>query len=500
VRALARRANRVNRSDGGGRSPPCARFSWINRRWFPFLLFLSLGGVIVLAVIAVAFSLRSAPENPAGSFEQSPQPSDLANLSLPLKPARPTFEMPEQASETQQHVAQLRDKSFEVAERLVDAFPDCPESHHVLGTVHQRYRNETGAVQLWERCLQLDPEFADAYYSLGRLAFTKGDYATAEPHLRHAMELDPRSATIPLQLAETLMPLGQFADAAAVLETFVRYHPDSAEGWVRLGQAYQQAGDAQNAKRCHLQAIERDPEQLDAYYGAGLALQKLGETQQAAQYLEKFRTFKSQQPRMAPELSPERGDLLRMEITLTNTYMLAGEIHGRHGDAAGTQRNWRAAADFDPEHRESRFRLAELYHHMGRYDEALRCCREYCELEPDDPVAWLSLGVLGVRSRQLQEAEAALRRAIELAPGQAKAYAVLAQIRMMPDRDPEEAVSLARKAVQLAPSAEHFYILGTARWHAGDTAAAREDLAQAIKLEPGNREYREAYAHLLQEP
>lgn len=470
----------------------------MRRRWCPFLLFLPLAGVIVVLAITVAFSLRSALEDPAGLPGQLSQPSGLAGV--PLKPSRPEFEMPEQASETQRRVAQLRDKSFEVAERLVDAFPDCPEAHHVLGTVHQRYRNETGAIQLWERCLQLDPKFADAYYSLGRLAFTKGDYATAEPQLRQAMELDPRSATIPLQLAETLMPLGQFTDAAAVLETFVRHHPNSAEGWVRLGQAYQQAGDARNAKRCHLQAIERDPEQLDAYYGAGLALQKLGETGPASEYFEEFRRLESQRPRMSDERTPQRGDQLRMEITLTNTYMLAGEIHGRHGDAAGTERNWRAAAEFDPEHRESRFRLAELYHHMGRYDEALRFCREYCELAPDDPVAWLSLGVLSVRSRQLQEAEAALRRAIELAPEQAKAYAVLAQIRMLPDRDPEEAVSLARTAVQLAPTAEHYYILGTARWHAGDTAAAREDLAQAIKREPGNREYREAYAHLLQEP
>lgn len=472
----------------------------MRRRWCPVLFLLPLAGAIVVLVVTATQSLWSPPEDAADSMGPNSPSSVLTGLSQPLKPARPAFEIPEQASETQHRVAQLRDKSFEVAERLVDAFPTCAEAHHVLGTVHQRYRNETGAIQLWERCLQLDPKFADAYYSLGRLAFTQGDYATAEPQLRRAMELDPRSATIPLQLAETLMPLGQFTDAAAVLETFVRHHPNSAEGWVRLGQAYQQAGDARNAKRCHLQAIERDPEQLDAYYGAGLALQKLGETQQAAEYLEKFRTFRSQQPRMAPELSPERGDLLRMEITLTNTYMLAGEIHGRHGDAAGMERNWRAAAEFDAEHRESRFRLAELYHHVGRYEQALRFFREYCELEPDNSGAWLSLGVLAVRSRQYQEAEAALRRAIELAPQQPKAYAVLAQIRMLPDRDPEEAVALARRAVELAPSAEHFYILGTARWHAGQTAAAREDLAQAIKLDPGNREYREAYAHLLQKP
>jgi Flp pilus assembly protein TadD len=430
VRALPRKASHVNRSDGG-RSPPRAGF---------FSTRVAVRAVLLLAAFAgtvgvVLYLLPSFPGRVLPYGEGLRQPASVGP-SGPLKPARPVFEIPDEPSETQRRVAELRDKSFEVAERLVDAFPDCPEAHHVLGTVHQRHRNEAGAVQLWEKCLQLNPRFADAHYSLGRLAFTKGDYATAETHLRRAMELDPRSAVIPLQLGETLMPRGQFAEAVEVLETFVSYHPDSAEGWVRLGQAYQQAGDAQNAKRCHRKAIDLDPGQLDAYYGAGLALQKLGETDQAAKYLEQFRKFKSQQSHVATELSPERGDQLRMEITLTNTYMLAGEVHARKNDAAGTERNWRAAAAFDPEHRESRFRLVELYHHVGRYGEAWRFCQEYCRLEPDDPVAWLTLGVLGVRSRRLDEAETALRRAIELGPDQAKPHAVLAQIRMLPDRDP----------------------------------------------------------------
>jgi tetratricopeptide (TPR) repeat protein len=425
---------------------------------------------------------------------------DLAASRQPWKPARPVFDLPDEPSETQRVVAQLRDRSFDVAERLVDAFPDSPEAHHALGTVHQRHRNEAGAVQLWERCLELDPRFADAHYSLGRLAFTKGDYPAAEMHLRRAMELDPRSATIPLQLAETLMPIGKFADAATVLETFVAHHAESAEGWVRLGQAYQQAGDAENAKRCHLQAIALDPQQLDAYYGAGLALQKLGEAEQAARYLEQFRSLESQRPRISDDTAPERGDQLRMEITLTNTLMMAGEVHARHGDLAGTEERWKEAAEFDPEHRESRFRLAEFYHHVGRYGDALQFCREYCDLEPEDPVGWLSLGVLAVRSRRLDEAEAALRRTIQLAPQQARAYAVLSQLQMLPGRDPQEAVSLAHTATELEPSAEHYYIRATARWHAGDVAAAREDLARSIELDPGNPEYRQAYVHLREKP
>lgn len=464
-----------------------------------------VGGALILlvgaaAIAVVAFGPLERGERAAGEAELvERREAREEEEAPPVKPPRPVFEL-DNPTPSQRRVAELREQSFEVAERLVDAYPQCPEALHLLGNVHQRHRNEAGAVQLWQMCLLLDPEFADAYYSLGRLALTRGDYERAETHLRRALELDPASATAPLRLAETLMPLGRFAEAAAVLETFVSHHPASAEGWVRLGQAYQQSGDAENAKRCHLEAIALDPGQKDAHFGAGTALQALGETEEAAKYLEEFRRMRSEEPHVSHDFTPERGDELRMEITLTNTYMMAGEVYARQGDVAGTEKNWQAAAEFDPEHRESRFRLMELYNHVGRYGEAMRYCRELCELDPENPALWTNLGVVGIRSRRFDEAEAALRRAIELAPQHAEGYALLAQILMLPDRDPQEAVALARTAVELEPTAGHHYILGTARWHAGDAAAARADLARAVELEPGNREYQEAYAHVRSEP
>jgi adsorption protein A len=102
------------------------------------------------------------------------------------------------------------------------------------------------------------------------------------------------------------------------------------------------------------------------------------------------------------------------------------------------------------------------------------------------------------KCRQLAEADAAFRRVIELAPQQAEGYAGLAQVQMSPGRDQQEAVALARTAVQLAPTAAHHHIFATASWNAGDPASSLVALEQALRLDPANGRYREDYIRVQQ--
>lgn len=461
------------------------------------------GALLVLIAIAVAAGLllpqsvwQGNRERVDSQFDGSPVREREVH---PEKPERPEFELPDDASPTQRLVAKLRDESFAVAERVVDHFPESPDAWYLLGTVHQRHRNEAGAIRLWDECVRLDPQFAPAFESFGKLALAKGDYQAAEDHLRKAVRYEPRSPTAPLALAETLTNQGAFDEAVAVLNHLVASHPRSAEGWSRLGQVHQQAGNDEEAKQAFLNAIEVAPDHQDAYHGLSVTLQKAGDVDGAQQYLNEFRRLETRRKTMFEDWTAEQGDRRRMEVTLANTYTTAGEIYAVHEQLSAAEEHWKRVAEVDAENLDSRKLLIDLYLRQNRLDEAITLSEEIVDLRPDDLMAALNLGVLCIRNRRLEEAERALRQAITLAPEHAETYALLAQVQMPADRDPPEAVALARTAVKLAPTAGHHYILATARWNAGDTAAARADLEQAIRLDPTNREYREAYAHLQQE-
>ncbi len=59
-----------------------------------------------------------------------------------------------------------------------------------------------------------------------------------------------------------------------------------------------------------------------------------------------------------------------------------------------------------------------------------------------------------------------------------------------------EARKLAEKAVALEKTGENFFILSWACNVNGDRASAMSAIQQAIKLEPGNIEYRQMYEQL----
>lgn len=394
----------------------------------------------------------------------------------------------------------MRNESFDVAERLVGALPGDPHALCLLATVHHRHANEAEAVRLWQRCIEIDGRFADAYHSLGLAALEKGDFGAAEGHLRKARQLDPDWPEIPLPLAKALTNQGKIREAVEVLEAFLQISPTSTEAWCRLGQAYQQLGDHAAAKRAHLSAIAIDPACTDAHYGAAIALEQLGETESAREHREKFRELASHQDHTVREAREGFTDESRMRATVVNTRMTAGRVYALRGRMRDAEEQWKQAAALDPLHQQSRERLCQMYFEQQRFEDALATRQELCELAPDDPGNWLSLGKLSIQCGRPAEAEVPFRRVIELAPQRSDGYAALAEVYLLPGRDPQQAIELAQTAVKLAATAPHYFVLAAAFWNAGDGPSARAAMAQAVKLDPTDPRYREGYARLQQEP
>ena len=425
--------------------------------------------------------------------------AESADEAWPLPP-RPTFELPEDPSEIQQLAADVMRESLDVGERLVRAYRDDPAAIHVLANVHQRHRSEAAAVQLWNRCLGLDPEFPDALMALGRLAVEKGEFVEAESFLRRLHGRDPHHPGLAESLGQALTSQGKFGEAIEILEVAAAGRPDDANVWSRLGQAYDQIDDAENAERCHAKALAIEPELSQSVHGLAMALQKLGRTDEAEEYFGQVSQLQQRRSIAVRGIGADQGDRDRLKATQTNTYTSAGLVYAQRGRTDLAEKHWRKAAEVDDTHVESRDLLISLYARGNRLAEALRICRELTETDSENADVWGMMGLLAVRGRDLGTAEKSLRRAIELEPDNADHYALLAQVQMSPDRDPAEAVRFARRAVELNPTGGHLYILATARWHAGDVEAAREALRQAIRLEPANLEYRQAYAQLAEGP
>ena len=196
--------------------------------------------------------------------------------------------------------------------------------------------------------------------------------------------------------------------------------------------------------------------------------------------------------------------------------------------------------------------LAEAHLEMGQLDEALDAIQQELKLAPRDNEAHLLLGRIQLQRKAYQEAMDAYSKALELRPKDSRCYfglsnaaarlgqagkaaeyqATFEALRAAEDaaaqdkrrateviapagptlaetlvdagrtyyehEEFEQARSCWRRAVELAPTARNYYLLGQASYKLHDRAGALAAVKRASELEPDNPQIKQAYEQLQQ--
>ena len=108
------------------------------------------------------------------------------------------------------------------------------------------------------------------------------------------------------------------------------------------------------------------------------------------------------------------------------------------------------------------------------------------------------MGLLNTRLKRFDDAERVYRKATQLAPQRSEAYRALAHLYLHTNQKPQQARSLASKAVELEPIAPNYYVLSLACQHNADRTGALSAIEQAIELEPGNAKYQRMHERIQQ--
>lgn len=124
----------------------------------------------------------------------------------------------------------------------------------------------------------------------------------------------------------------------------------------------------------------------------------------------------------------------------------------------------------------------DLAHAVPLFEEAAR----------REPTAYrlTQLGNAQMEARQWTQAETSLRRAIELAPGDATAWGTLGWVLWQQNKGPE-ARSALEKAVTLDPDLPEMHNnLALVSWGTGEQAPAEKEFREALRIQPGIAEWR----------
>ena len=308
----------------------------------------------------------------------------------------------------------------------------------------------------------------------------------------------PEALVVIDSLVETLLAKADTAAANELLLGYLADHPRVVEAWCLLGKTRMVEGDFGAAREAFEKALEVEPTSRDASHGMAEALANLGRETPEPVTLELEHRLRDRRDAAHPVRPLEALDEIGPAPWAATVNYWAAVAHARLGDATRAAIGWRRALELDPDDHDSREALATLYAESGRTREAMKLRQEWCDRDPANPAAWFGIGKLALSLGLPEEAAAALKNVVALAPQRAEGHALLA--RAEATLDPAAALEAARRAADLDPTAPHLTLLGDALFRGGKSDEAAAAYERALALDPDDDRAKQALERLDLQP
>ncbi len=424
-----------------------------------------------------------------------------ASSAVPREPAGNSNSVAAIGAEQQDR--SLREEQLHAARTLREVLPGNADAAYTAGYVSNEQGDSTQASAMWEEALRLSAgggrvyDRADACYNLGYLYLLKEDYARAIPLLQEAIRANPKRQESFYRLAHAHFLAGQPEDCLRVLEEG-QVQTDLA--WRLRGQAAQQLGRWGEARTAYERAIQLNPELAEAYYGLAGVCARQGDEALADRYREQFNLLKSKGQAVGRQARTDFNPLALTRRSFAQTHTEVGRVYLAYGRPAEAEKLFLRAAEIDPNNTGSRFQLVMLYQRTQNNRKALVFAEEMVRAEPRNAFHYLAVGNLEARLQQPDQARIAFEKVIELAPQRPEGYFALAQWHLQQRVELSDALRLAKKAADLAPTAVNYYVLSQACAANADLSGARAAIQKAREMDPANAGYREWQQSLEAKP
>jgi len=269
-------------------------------------------------------------------------------------------------------------------------------------------------------------------FQFGGVVFAQSSGQTVRHH-----KVVEQDSSVPAELtqAETAIEKHDYAAAEPLLKKVVSGDPNNFQAWFDLGFVYNGLGNAQESIAAYRKSVAAKPDVFESNLNLGLMLAKTGQ--------------------------PDAEQFLRAATTLKPT------------------------ANIDEGHARAWLSLAHVLEGT-KPDEAISAYKQAAALQPKDPEAYLSAGLLLEKENRFADAEQEYKEALAIDPTSTDALTGMANIYMRGQRF-GEADPLLRKLIAVHPDdvaarIQLAHILIVLEKY--DDAIA--DLQEALKVDPAN--------------
>jgi tetratricopeptide (TPR) repeat protein len=152
--------------------------------------------------------------------------------------------------------------------------------------IDQRIGRHEESLELLRQASQIDPDWAEPYYSAGVTLYLLHRYADARKSLDRALELEPRSVRCLFLYSAALANQGQNREGEEVLLRAIALDPANARLYYHLGAIRLRDNRAAEAEEAFQKAIQLKPDYAPPHYQLGKLLARADKPEEAVQELE----------------------------------------------------------------------------------------------------------------------------------------------------------------------------------------------------------------------
>lgn len=248
-----------------------------------------------------------------------------------------------------------------------------------LGTRHKQM-GQSDWKSMYERAINICPEYAPAHYNLGVAAAEDGDIDQALGHYKKAVELDSRYAEAWCNIGVLQKNKGKLTEALEAFETAYSIAPhldtiqiNLASALTEHGTVLKGSGDMLSGIRAYERALALRPEHAEALYNLGVAFAENGELDKAIFMYQMTLKF-------APTCAEALNNL--------------GVLYRERGEVDKALKCYESALTLRPPFAEGLNNVAVIYTQQGRAGEAYNMLCAALMIKPNYAEGWNNLGVL----------------------------------------------------------------------------------------------------------
>ena len=186
----------------------------------------------------------------------------------------------------------MLDEAIESYQKAVQLNPNFPEAYNNLGLALHRKNMLDEAIESYQKAVQLNPKYSDAYNNLADALSIKGQIKAAVSYYEKALLFNPDCPDIYVNLGNVYLKTGH-------IEKSIRYfkkaqdmsNPNLPAIFNGLGNAFLSMNQYSEAISYFQKAMEHKPSDLNSYINIGVAQKDQGNFNEAMLWYEKALTL-----------------------------------------------------------------------------------------------------------------------------------------------------------------------------------------------------------------